>query len=731
MGAPSAAEWNAPPATTAALVHYDSHAMLAARPKAPARRLLRVGLAAAVGAACLLVGCDRGADDPPPAPPAPSPGVPEPGDLDEIRERGELVILTTRLEDRGLSRRGSFLDADLELARAFAETMGVTPRLRVVEAHADIVPALADGAGDLAVARLTITPAREALVAFTRPIDRVREMLVQRTSDAPARSLEELSGLTVAARPSSAYRDTLDEIRRAVPGITLIDVAEDVTTVDVLLRLAEGAWDAAVADEDIVAFTRGFEPRIAPTLPLATDRPIGWAVRDDAPRLLETVDRYLLQEVMTQDLRDVAPRTLEEIRESGVLRVLTRNNAATYFLYRGHRMGFEFELARRFAKRLDCRLQVIVPPDASLLAPWLLEGRGDLVAASWTITDERARQVAFGPPYLEVTEMVVVRAEEADEVFDIGDLDGKTIAMRPSSSYARTLASLQPAHGFELVEVDDDVETEALIADVAAGIYDATVADSHILSIETAWRDDVAAAFPLGPPRRLAWAVRPESEAMLAELDAFFDDEIGGTFFNVLKGKYFENERRVGRRAERRRGAGGRLSAFDELFREAAERHDLDWRLLAAVAHQESRFDPKRTSWAGASGLMQLMPRTARDIGISGDLHDPAVGIEAGARYLRWLTDLFEDDLPEAVRLRFALASYNVGRGHILDARDVARRRGWDGDRWFGEVERAIPLLSRREVAAQTRHGYCRCTEPVKYVREVSERFREYVEAGY
>jgi membrane-bound lytic murein transglycosylase F len=168
------------------------------------------------------------------------------------------------------------------------------------------------------------------------------------------------------------------------------------------------------------------------------------------------------------------------------------------------------------------------------------------------------------------------------------------------------------------------------------------------------------------------------------------------------------------------------LSPFDDLVKAQADEHEFDWRLIVAQMYQESRFDPNAKSWAGARGLMQVMPRTARELGVE-NLKDPEQGIIAGVRYLSWLRDRFESELPVRDRMWFALAAYNAGAGHVRDARRLAKRQGWSSNRWFDNVEKAMLLLSKSKYANNAAHGYVRGSEPVRYVREIRDRYQAYL----
>ncbi len=248
------------------------------------------------------------------------------------------------------------------------------------------------------------------------------------------------------------------------------------------------------------------------------------------------------------------------------------------------------------------------------------------------------------------------------------------------------------------------------------------------MDLELTWRDDVKGAFALGQPVAHGWAVYSGKPKLLDAIDAFVDKTYRGTFYNILHKKYFKNVRRARRHVEGRAAKSGQLSPYDQHVREYAEHYGFDWRLIAAQMYQESRFDPKARSWAGAQGLLQVMPRTANQLGLT-NLQDPAVGIHAGVKYLAWLRKNFTGDIERTDQTWFTLAAYNAGYGHVLDARRLAAELKLDPDRWFGNVEQAMLLLSKPKYYKRTRHGYVRGGQPVIYVREIKRRYAAYVRA--
>jgi membrane-bound lytic murein transglycosylase F len=390
-------------------------------------------------------------------------------------------------------------------------------------------------------------------------------------------------------------------------------------------------------------------------------------------------------------------------------------------------MGFEYELISEFARQHDLQVKLVVPPSARDLIPWLLAGRGDVIAAALTATEARKSQgVKFSRPTSFATETVVARANDTSLTAP-EQLAGRTVVVRKSSSYWQTLQALRKKGiDFKIEAAPAELNTEEIIAKVAEGEYDLTLADSHILDIELCHRKDIRPAFSLGEPVSHGWVVRPGNPKLLSAIDTFLKKEYRGVFYNITYKKYFKNRRNILKHHESRVAQTGRISPFDDLFRRFSQEYGFDWRLIASQAYTESRFDPKAKSWVGAQGVMQVMPRTARELGFQ-DVVKPKNGIHAGVKYMARMRERFEPSLPVKVRNWFALASYNAGFGHVLDARRLASEQGWNPDRWFDNVEKAMLLLSRPKFAKKARHGYCRGTEPVNYVRSIQERYQAFV----
>lgn len=699
-------------------------------------------LTAVLACGLLGVACER---PPPPPPPLPAPVDPEivqvkaegaparalvvdTGDLDAIAKRGALRVLVYGGEQAVLPRAGASTTSDRELAADFAHELGVTVEPIVVPRYADLVPMLLEGKGDLIAARMTQTKERAKQIAFSRPTTTVSELLVGKKGAASAPTkVAELAGATITVRGSSSYRETLDALRdKEKLAVTVADAPEDKDTPALVHDVAAGTIALTVCDSDLLAHVQAYEPDAVALFPLKEGRVIGFGLRPSNPKLKAAADAFLVQRALHAHALEASLGDLDAIKKRGSLRMLTRNNAISYFLHKGQQQGFDYELLKLFAKEQGLRLDVVVPPEASDLIPWLLAGKGDVIAAQLTITDARKRDVAFSEPYLFADEVLVQKAG-TPPITALDGLKGTTIHVRKSSSYRSTLDTLQAAHGpFTVVDAPEGTETEELIAQVGEGTIPLTVADSTIAAVEASYRSDVQVTLPLTTGARIAYGTRPTSSKLLGALDAFVKKRYRGLEYNVLKKQYFENQRVItaGREADVR--ATGTISDYDVLMKERARQYGLDWRLLAAQAYQESRFDPKAKSWVGAQGLFQVMPATGREMGFS-DLEDPQQGVHAGTQYMAKLIDSFDARIPFKQRVRFALAAYNAGRGHVEDARLLAAEQGLDPNRWFGNVEKTMLLLQQPKYARRARHGYCRGEEPVKYVSEIQSRYDNWI----
>ena len=623
-----------------------------------------------------------------------------------IQERGVIRFVRHGFEafdtlpSQGLSKeRYRFL------AEQFAERHGLRAEWVVSPDVDGLLVALEEGRADVAVATLTVTETRQQRVAFTVPLTISREWVIG-------------TGEGVFGVPAgTSYEESL---AAHYPDAPRAPVAGVFDPLNIRTLIEDGAFDTTIMDEAAARVVVRTSSEIRKLAELPEARRIAWAVRRGNPELREALDDFLTEHHTVAD-EPSEVRDWEAIRASGQLRLLTISSPVTHYLWRGERLGFEYELVQQFAASHGLDLAVIVARDHPELVEGLLTGRGDLVAAGWVHTPARAAEgLLFTRHYLEIQETFVTAGEP---VADLTGLAGRTVTVPEATSYLATLGRLEGDFEVEATERS----SHAILEAVAEGEIDVTLVDSHRAELAALFEPRLTLGLAVEPTVQLVWAVGPGRNDLKGELDAFLDAGYRGLEFNSLYNKYFVNRRRQARQREHR-VTDDELSRYDALVKPAAEAEDFDWRLIVAQMYQESGFDPDTVSFAGARGLMQVMPRTAEELGVDpAELAVPEVGIDAGVRYLAWVRERFPD-LPPGEQLWFALAAYNAGPGHVRDGRRLARQLGLDGSLWFGHVEEAMNRLSDPEYASRAAYGYVRGSEVTRYVRDIRDRYRGYVD---
>lgn len=412
--------------------------------------------------------------------------------------------------------------------------------------------------------------------------------------------------------------------------------------------------------------------------------------------------------------------SLEKIVKNGTIRLLTDNNANSYYIYRSEPMGFEYELAHKFADYLGVDLQVFTPGWSDLI-PALRKGRGDFIGSGMTITDEREEVVDFSDPYLNVQQRIIhhKRIYGPD---DLEDLSGLEIHVRQHTSYHSRLEELKN-QGIDVdIVLHHNTPTEELIRMVAEGDIDFIVADSNIALLNRRYFPDIDIGLDIAEEESLGWAVATGNKQLLEKINMFFQEmeekgDLGKLYekyygavesFDYFDLKVFHDRIET------------RLPKYAHTIKEESEKYDFDWRLIAALVYQESHFNPRARSYTGVKGLMQVTLETAREMGISNRL-DPVQSLRAGIRYLNKLYLRFDDIANTEERLYFAIASYNIGYGHMRDAQELAEQNGLDPHKW-SSMKHVLPYLTKRKYYKKTRYGYARGREALTYV----ERIRTY-----
>jgi membrane-bound lytic murein transglycosylase F len=411
---------------------------------------------------------------------------------------------------------------------------------------------------------------------------------------------------------------------------------------------------------------------------------------------------------------------LQRIQDRGRLLVITRNSPTTYYVDKSGPAGFEYELSRRFAEQLGVELDMENHYSLAAIFDSLRRGQVAFAAAGLSITQERQQEFRFSRPYFQVQAQVVYRSGSR-KPRNIDDLDGGRLVVIADSSHAETLALLQGQHPTLQWEAIDGAEPLDLMEMVSEGSANYAVVDSTELDAHQRFHPRLRKGFDLGDPANMAWVLPagPDHEALLQRVDEFLLGSEQDGSLALLKSKYFTSElglNPVGVQTFNRK-MRLQLPEVESLIREVADEYQMEWHLLAAIAYQESHWNPLAQSPTGVRGLMMLTTRTAREMGIENRL-DPAQSLRGGVRYLKKLKRRLPADIEEPDRTWFALAAYNIGRGHLEDARVITERQGGNPDIWE-DVAQRLPLLQRSQYYRDTRYGYARGSEPVKYIKNV------------
>jgi membrane-bound lytic murein transglycosylase F len=410
---------------------------------------------------------------------------------------------------------------------------------------------------------------------------------------------------------------------------------------------------------------------------------------------------------------------LDRIKASGELVVLTRNSPTTYYEDADGLAGLEYELVQLFAEQLGVKTHFIVPDSFDKIIPMISRAEAHLAAAGLTVTKGREHLVRFGPSYQEITPQLVYRAGNKRPK-DIADTTEGILEIVAGSSHEEELLRLMKKYPDLEWESRREVASEELLHLVREQVIDYTIADSNEVAINRRYYPKLKVAFNLTKPQPLAWAFPHAEDTSLYNAALIFFERIkkDGTLKQLLERYYgyFERINFVDKRTFRRHMAS-RLPLYIPYFKKAAKETGLDWKLLAAIGYQESHWDPKAKSPTGVRGIMMLTQATASQLGVESRL-DPEQSILGGARYLRLMEEKIPDRVAEPDRLWLALAGYNVGFGHLEDARILTQQDGGDPDKW-ADVKVRLPLLSQKKWYQKARHGYARGREPVAYVDNI------------
>jgi membrane-bound lytic murein transglycosylase F len=417
------------------------------------------------------------------------------------------------------------------------------------------------------------------------------------------------------------------------------------------------------------------------------------------------------------------PSILKQVQDSGELVIITRNSPTAYYEGPDGPTGFEYELAKLFADSLGVKLKIVIPDNLNDIFDMLDNNEAHLAAAGLTVTEARKERVRFSASYQEITEQLIYHNQD-EKPDNIDDLSLGNLEVIAGSSHIESLEKLKVEYpGLEWVE-HDDMESEQLLQLVEDQVIDFTVADSNEVDMNQRFLLELRVAYDISKAKNLAWAFpKTKDSSLYDKAMTFFWRTLNNGEITQLVEKHYGHVTKfdyVGNRIFIRHMAA-RLSKYLDMYKAAAEKYNLDWTLLAAMGYQESHWNPRAVSPTGVRGIMMLTLETAAALGIKNRL-DPKSSIFGGAKYLDQIRRRFPEEIVEPNRTWLAMASYNVGYYHVIDAMKIAKKLDKNPTTWV-DIKTILPLLSHKKWYKKTKYGYARGWEPVRYVEAIRRYF--------
>ncbi|MGK0296579.1 MAG: membrane-bound lytic murein transglycosylase F [Gammaproteobacteria bacterium] len=612
------------------------------------------------------------------------------------------------------------------LLSQFALAEGLVLETEMVSGFSELISKIEAGEADL-VASLNndLLKSIQGRITNTLPWAISKHQVIGRADSNTQNNIEDLFVRQVALKVSSPAWKNLSNLAVENKSMELLKIPEEVSVETILKRVKSGQYDLVVLDSLSLPVDLEFNYNLRVSMDLSDESFMTWGVRPESVVLLKTLNKFLSKKHLESGISRSYRQDFPSIKQRKLLRLITYQSPVNYYYDRGRFKGFEYDLIKKFAETHGMRLDVVIADTHKTMLELLGDGKGDLIAASAPENNYITSQsVKVSAPYNYASAVLVGRDD--DLIVDVRDLQGRTIHLPLESPYKEMLSRIKrQGVDITILETGTELNTESVLFNVAQGIFDLTVISSHEVKAELSRQLNLKAHFNLGEPQPFVWVVRHSNTLLLSALNEFISTEYRKGYYNVTYARYIKkpNARITNSNLF---AQVDQLSPYDEIVHKYADYYGFDWRLIVAQMYQESRFNPRAISDAGAGGLMQILPSTAQMIGIE-DLYDPENSIGGGIRYMNYLMGLFEDDLNVEDKIWFTLASYNAGYSRVKRARELAEILNLDKNKWFNNVETALLKLNVPYKKNGIEIQACRCGQAASYVREIRTIYNNYL----
>lgn len=653
----------------------------------------------------------------------------ETGDLSALQKRGVIRFVSLTGDNQSyLPRRAIVTQSHRQLAERLAQRLKLRARWLIADTPEQALQMVAEGRADVVADNITDNEERRKLVSFTQPLAQTSDVLMAGTDGPDISDPADLRGTEIIVLAGSTYAQTAHKLVAAHPGANLsvreVYLNDERDTLFDMVSEVDNS--ATILHRNLAEDTLEYRDDLKIGAQVSEPLDIAWALRLDAKYLRNRIDNFLTSTLVTE----TPERTSHwyAIKKSGLLRFATYNGPISYYLWKGVLRGFDYEMAKAFAEKHDLQLKIVVVPDEEDLVDWVVDGRADIAGASTTITKQRqARGVVFSDPFLSTPQRILSTGKKP-AIETLADLSGRTLTLRAYSAFIETARALEEhIRDLEIEIAPPGMSYAQIINKVADDEFDATIEDAYIAEIQAALRPELEIGMQVSDPLPQGWMVKDGNRDLLKQVNRFMKKFSRSEEYKELFAAYFTPDKHLVQKISARVIPGKDLSPYDMLVQESSLQYNFDWRLVTAQMWQESNFNPDAVSPVGAQGLLQVMPATGEDMGYPPPLFEPDRNLQAGVKYLRWIRNRFGEPLPLPEKLWFTLASYNAGLGHVLDARKLAEELGLDPNKWFDNVEVAMLKLEEPRYFEKARYGYARGSEPVAYVRKISNLYKAYV----